>query len=45
MSASRWVDDLPVIGKLPPEEAAAKLRKDSWRPSTARCTSQWATGG
>src|SRR5437763_122727 len=27
MSASRWFDDLPVLGKLPPEEAAAKLRE------------------
>jgi hypothetical protein len=27
MSAARWFDDLPVLGKLPPEEAAAKLRE------------------
>src|ERR1044072_1247473 len=27
MSAAKWFDDLTVIGKLPPEEAAAKLRE------------------
>jgi hypothetical protein len=27
MNADNWFDDLPVIGKLPPEEAAAKLRE------------------
>lgn len=26
MSASTWFDDLPVLGKLPPAQAAAKLR-------------------
>lgn len=27
MSTSNWFEDLPVIGKLPPEQAAAKLRE------------------
>jgi hypothetical protein len=27
MTTDAWFDDLPVIGKLPPEEAAAKLRE------------------
>jgi hypothetical protein len=27
MTTSTWFDDLPVIGKLPPEKAAAKLRE------------------
>jgi hypothetical protein len=27
MTTDTWFDDLPVIGKLPPEEAAAKLRE------------------
>lgn len=27
MSTSTWFDDLPVVGALPPEEAAAKLRE------------------
>jgi hypothetical protein len=27
MSASSWFDDLPVLGKMPPEQAAAKLRE------------------
>jgi len=27
MTTHTWFDDLPVIGKLPPEEAAAKLRE------------------
>ena len=27
MNSSTWFDDLPVLGKLPPEEAAAKLRE------------------
>lgn len=27
MSTENWFEDLPVLGKLPPEEAAAKLRE------------------
>ena len=27
MTTDTWFDDLPLIGKLPPEEAAAKLRE------------------
>jgi hypothetical protein len=27
MNTSSWFDDLPVLGKLPPEQAAAKLRE------------------
>jgi len=27
MNTDNWFDDLPVIHKLPPEEAAAKLRE------------------
>ena len=27
MNTSNWFDDQPVIGKLPPEQAAAKLRE------------------
>jgi hypothetical protein len=27
MSASTWFDDLPVLGKLPPKQAATKLRE------------------
>ena len=27
MNTSPWFDDLPVIGKMPPEQAAAKLRE------------------
>jgi hypothetical protein len=27
MSASSWFDDVPVLGKLPPEQATAKLRE------------------
>jgi hypothetical protein len=27
MSASRWFDDVPVLGKLLPRHAAAKLRE------------------
>lgn len=27
MSTSKWFDDLPVLGKLPPEQAAIKLRE------------------
>src|SRR5207248_9383399 len=27
MHTSNWFDDQPVIGKLPPEQAAAKLRE------------------
>jgi hypothetical protein len=26
-SSQNWFDDLPVLGKLPPEQAAAKLRE------------------
>jgi hypothetical protein len=26
-SSPRWLDDVPVLGKLPPEQAAAKLRE------------------
>src|ERR1700745_1518438 len=27
MSASTWFDDVPVLGKLPPDQAALKLRE------------------
>ena len=27
MDANCWFDDLPVLGKMPPEEAAAKIRE------------------
>src|SRR5438552_3052239 len=27
MNSTTWFDDLPVLGKLPPEQAAAKLRE------------------
>ncbi|HEV2582827.1 MAG TPA: hypothetical protein VGT44_18355, partial [Ktedonobacteraceae bacterium] len=27
MSASQWFDGIPVIGKLPPEQAVEKLRE------------------
>jgi hypothetical protein len=35
MSTAKWFDDLPVIGKLPPAEAAAKLRELGDHAATA----------
>ena len=43
MTTSSWFDDLPVMGRLAPEQAAAKLREMGEAEAAAACETVRAT--